>query len=67
MFLYLLGHDIFYRVEYIQLAAEYKPAVNLGQGFPDFPPPDHVVKSLSDITAPENFIYNQYTRGYVSN
>ncbi|XP_022124479.2 kynurenine aminotransferase isoform X1 [Pieris rapae] len=51
-------------VEYIQLAAEYKPAVNLGQGFPDYSPPQHVIKALSDIASPDSFLLNQYTRGY---
>ncbi|XP_045510135.1 kynurenine aminotransferase isoform X2 [Colias croceus] len=51
-------------VEYIQLAADYKPAVNLGQGFPDFPPPNHVTKALSEIATGENCLLNQYTRGF---
>lgn len=56
----------FSRVEYIQLAADYKPAVNLGQGFPDYHAPDHVRKALSDIAIGENPLLNQYTRGFVS-
>lgn len=51
-------------VEYIQLAADYKPAVNLGQGFPDYHAPDHVRKALSDIAIGENPLLNQYTRGF---
>ncbi|XP_072935266.1 kynurenine aminotransferase isoform X2 [Epargyreus clarus] len=51
-------------VEYIQLAADYKPAVNLGQGFPDYPAPEHVTKALSEITVGENPLLNQYTRGF---
>ncbi|KAL4714618.1 hypothetical protein ACJJTC_019681 [Scirpophaga incertulas] len=51
-------------VEYIQLAAEYKPAVNLGQGFPDYPAPDHVTKALAEITTGDNPLLNQYTRGF---
>lgn len=51
-------------VEYIQLAAEYKPAVNLGQGFPDYHAPDHVTKALAEITVGENPLLNQYTRGF---
>lgn len=54
-------------MEYIQLAADYKPAVNLGQGFPDYHAPDHVRKALSDIAIGENPLLNQYTRGFVSN
>ncbi|KAL0850507.1 hypothetical protein ABMA28_012298 [Loxostege sticticalis] len=51
-------------VEYIQLAADYKPKVNLGQGFPDFPPPQHVTQALGDIAAGENHLLHQYTRGF---
>ncbi|CAG9783256.1 unnamed protein product [Diatraea saccharalis] len=51
-------------VEYIQLAAEYKPAVNLGQGFPDYPPPGHVTKALAEIATGDNPLLNQYTRGF---
>lgn len=55
-----------FRVEYIQLAAEYKPAVNLGQGFPDYHAPEHVLKALSRVALGENPLANQYTRGFVS-
>lgn len=51
-------------VEYIQLAAEYKPKVNLGQGFPDYHSPDHVTKNLAQITTSDNPLLNQYTRGF---
>ncbi|KAF9795579.1 hypothetical protein SFRURICE_004951 [Spodoptera frugiperda] len=51
-------------VEYIQLAAEYKPKVNLGQGFPDYHAPPHVLKALSEIALSENPLLNQYTRGF---
>ncbi|PSN34235.1 Kynurenine--oxoglutarate transaminase 3 [Blattella germanica] len=40
-------------VEYIQLALEYKP-LNLGQGFPDYPPPDYVTNGLAEVTTGEN-------------
>lgn len=53
-------------MEYIQLAAEYKPAVNLGQGFPDYHAPEHVTKALAEITTGDNPLLNQYTRGFVS-
>lgn len=56
----------YFRVEYIQLAAEYKPAVNLGQGFPDYHAPDHVTKALANVATGENPLLNQYTRGFVS-
>ncbi|XP_041973759.1 kynurenine aminotransferase [Aricia agestis] len=51
-------------IEYIQLVAEYKPAVNLGQGFPDYFPPEHVTKALADIATSENPLLQQYTRGF---
>lgn len=65
---YLKRHTytLIFRVEYIQLASEYKPAVNLGQGFPDYPPPAHVTKALAEIATGENHLLNQYTRGFVS-
>lgn len=50
-------------VEYIQLALEYKP-LNLGQGFPDFAPPDYVTKALADTAVGPNVLLNQYTRGF---
>lgn len=53
------------RVEFIQLALDYKP-VNLGQGFPDFAAPPHVSKALSDAATGPNVLLNQYTRGFVS-
>ncbi|XP_013167245.1 PREDICTED: kynurenine--oxoglutarate transaminase 3 isoform X1 [Papilio xuthus] len=51
-------------VEYIQLAADYKPAVNLGQGFPDYHAPKHVTKALADIATSDNPLLMQYTRGF---
>lgn len=57
---------IFLRVEYIQLAAEHKP-LNLGQGFPDFAPPDYVTKALSETISGPSVLINQYTRAFVSN
>ncbi|GLG92965.1 hypothetical protein R5R35_001918 [Gryllus longicercus] len=50
-------------VEYIQLALEHKP-LNLGQGFPDYPPPDYVTNGLAEVTTGENVLLNQYTRGF---
>ena len=53
-------------VEFIQLALDYKP-VNLGQGFPDFEPPECVTKALANAVTGENRVaLNQYTRGFVS-
>ncbi|KAJ8980217.1 hypothetical protein NQ317_010213 [Molorchus minor] len=50
-------------VEYIQLALEHKP-LNLGQGFPDFPPPKYVTDALSQVANGDNFMIHQYTRGF---
>ena len=73
---YLLGGNIphslvlkvnfylFFWVEFIQRALDYKP-VNLGQGFPDFPPPDCERKALTEAVTGPNFGLNQYTRGFV--
>ena len=56
----------FFRGEYIALNAQYKP-LNLGQGFPDFFPPDHVTNGLGTVAnSRENPLIHQYTRGYVS-
>ncbi|XP_023015012.2 kynurenine aminotransferase [Leptinotarsa decemlineata] len=49
--------------EYAQLAADYKP-INLGQGFPDFPPPKYIMQTLSEVSGGENYMIHQYTRGY---
>jgi kynurenine--oxoglutarate transaminase/cysteine-S-conjugate beta-lyase/glutamine--phenylpyruvate transaminase len=49
-------------VEYVNLALKYKP-LNLGQGFPDYPPPSYVTQALSDV-ANGDHLFNQYTRGF---
>lgn len=51
--------------EFIQLAAENKP-FNLGQGLPDYEAatPDHIKTNLVNAVTSENFLLNQYTRGY---
>nr|BBA45756.1 kynurenine oxoglutarate transaminase [Pachyrhynchus infernalis] len=48
-------------VEYIQLALDYKP-LNLGQGFPDYPPPQYVTDALIEVAS--NRGLHQYTRGF---
>lgn len=50
-------------VEYIQLAQDF-PSINLGQGFPDFGPPDHVTQGLKEVAEGENVLLHQYTRGF---
>ncbi|XP_019868643.2 kynurenine aminotransferase isoform X2 [Aethina tumida] len=49
--------------EYIKLAAEYKP-LNLGQGFPDYPPPTYVTDALKAVSNSDNVFIHQYTRGF---
>ncbi|XP_060557184.1 kynurenine--oxoglutarate transaminase 3-like [Ruditapes philippinarum] len=52
-------------VEFGKLAADYK-AINLGQGFPDYNPPQHVVdKFVKTISNADNPLIHQYTRSYV--
>jgi kynurenine--oxoglutarate transaminase/cysteine-S-conjugate beta-lyase/glutamine--phenylpyruvate transaminase len=50
-------------VEYIQLALEHKP-LNLGQGFPDYPPPKYVTDALAQVANSDNCLIHQYTRGF---
>ena len=54
------------RVEYIQLALQYKP-LNLGQGFPDYYAPENVTNALAAVAKSDNPLMQQYTRGFVSN
>ncbi|XP_045462049.1 kynurenine aminotransferase-like [Harmonia axyridis] len=51
-------------VEYIQLALDYKPICNLGQGFPDYPPPKYVTDALAEVASSKNCLLHQYTRGF---
>ncbi|XP_065172676.1 kynurenine aminotransferase-like isoform X1 [Atheta coriaria] len=50
-------------VEFIEVAAKTK-ALNLGQGFPDYPPPKYVTEALQSVACSDNHLLNQYTRGY---
>ncbi|GJQ72825.1 hypothetical protein Trydic_g1474 [Trypoxylus dichotomus] len=57
------GNDKSVWVEYIQLALDHKP-LNLGQGFPDFAPPDYVTEALKSVCTSDNVLLHQYTRGF---
>ena len=51
-------------MEFGKLSAEYK-ALNLGQGFPDFKPPQHVIdKMVHAVDGSDNALLSQYTRSY---
>ncbi|XP_064616018.1 kynurenine--oxoglutarate transaminase 3-like [Liolophura sinensis] len=50
-------------VEFGRLATEHK-AINLGQGFPDMRPPQHVVDALCRAATSDNVYMHQYTRSY---
>lgn len=52
------------RVEFIQLALDYKP-LNLGQGLPDDLVPNHVTEALKDVASDHTSVLHQYTRGFV--
>ncbi|GAA6103410.1 kynurenine--oxoglutarate transaminase 1-like, partial [Tachysurus ichikawai] len=56
------GIDRHIWLELLQLTAEYK-AVNLGEGFPDFPLPSFVQEALSNAIN-GGFHMHQYTRGH---
>ncbi|KAH1021879.1 hypothetical protein HUJ04_011363 [Dendroctonus ponderosae] len=47
---------------FYRLAMEYKP-LNLGQGFPDYPPPEYITDALMQVASDGNL--HQYTRGYM--
>ncbi|NXT77856.1 KAT1 transaminase, partial [Zapornia atra] len=50
-------------VEFVKLAATYSK-VNLGQGFPDFPPPDFLKEAFVRALSGENHMLHQYTRAF---
>ncbi|XP_073909162.1 kynurenine--oxoglutarate transaminase 1 isoform X3 [Castor canadensis] len=49
-------------VEFVKLSKEYD-TVNLGQGFPDFSPPDFAVEAFQKATSGD-FMLNQYTLAF---
>ncbi|XP_013913160.1 PREDICTED: kynurenine--oxoglutarate transaminase 1, partial [Thamnophis sirtalis] len=50
-------------VEFSRLAATHK-AVNLGQGFPNFSPPDFIKKAYVEAISRENTKVHQYTQAF---
>ncbi|XP_058015150.1 kynurenine--oxoglutarate transaminase 1 isoform X1 [Ahaetulla prasina] len=50
-------------VEFSRLAATHK-AVNLGQGFPNFSPPDFIKKAYVEAISGENTMLHQYTQAF---
>lgn len=51
-------------MEFVKLAATYS-TVNLGQGFPDFPPPDFLKEEFTRAFSGEKHMLHQYTRAFV--
>jgi hypothetical protein len=54
-----------FREEYAQLAEDHN-ALDLGQGFPDYPPPTGIGEILAEVALSNNSLIHQYTRDYVS-
>ncbi|NXF87902.1 KAT1 transaminase, partial [Eubucco bourcierii] len=50
-------------VEFVNLAATYSK-VNLGQGFPDFPPPDFLKEAFVRAVSGQSQALHQYTRAF---
>jgi kynurenine--oxoglutarate transaminase/cysteine-S-conjugate beta-lyase/glutamine--phenylpyruvate transaminase len=54
-----------FRVEFVQIAIDYKP-LNLGQGLPDDLVPAFVIEELNEVVKEHTNPLHQYTRGFVS-
>ncbi len=62
---FLMLYFLRLRVVFSHLAVKHK-ALNLGQGFPDFFPPQYVRDALTEAVQSDDPFMNQYTRSYVS-
>ncbi|KAH0615420.1 hypothetical protein JD844_004627, partial [Phrynosoma platyrhinos] len=60
----LEGTDENIWVKFVTLTAAHK-AVNLGQGFPNFPPPDFVKDAFVEAVGRKDTLMHQYTRAFV--
>ncbi len=56
--------DILFRIEFGTLAVAHQ-AVNLGQGFIDYEPPEYFLDIYSEVVKERNVFLHQYTRGFV--
>ncbi|XP_042334895.1 kynurenine--oxoglutarate transaminase 1 isoform X2 [Sceloporus undulatus] len=59
----LEGTDANIWVKFVTLTAAHK-AVNLGQGFPNFPPPDFVKDAFVEAVGRKDTLMHQYTRAF---
>ncbi|KAI4577623.1 hypothetical protein MJT46_003458 [Ovis ammon polii x Ovis aries] len=50
-------------VEFVKLASEEADVVNLGQGFPDFSPPEFAMEAFQHAVSGD-FMLNQYTKAF---
>lgn len=55
---------ISFRIEFSALAIAHK-AVNVGQGFIDYAPPDYFIEFYKETLNDPNILLHQYTRGFV--
>jgi hypothetical protein len=62
-FLYI--QKISFRIEFGALAVANK-AINVGQGFIDYEPPQYFIDFYKETVNDPNILLHQYTRGFVS-